>query len=220
MFKGLPAEPDEANNRAWSDYLNLMREVRGDDAARRTAADEDIRFLFRVRAEELSKRLRREGEWADARGGPSTEPDQPTVGTAADRWEGALDDLNTVKHAIDEDDADFVTMWAVSGAAGDAIDYLIEHVADSEAGLLGLVNLAGNPNLTETRIRRIVELDLDALGRGVQGFGPSLTYEQNVLLNLASNEATSPEVLRALAAHPHRDIGEEAQDTLRHIASL
>jgi hypothetical protein len=122
--------------------------------------------------------------------------------------------LQALQSAIAGDRSDHTTEWAVDGDSVEAIDYLIEHAGESSAAAFGLVNLAINSNLSEGQFRRIYELDLTAIGQQAGAVGDSLTFEENVLMNIASNPSAPSAILEALATHEHEEIALYARETL------
>lgn len=211
---------DEANDQRWGEYLQLLRSTRGGDEASAIAANDDIRFLFRMQPEVLMSRLQNEARGAgtsehfDGRG--SEKVDEEGALPIARRGSTLADSqLEVLRRAIDDDRSEATTAWAVDGDSEQAIDYLIDHARDSSAAALGLINLAINAHLSQGQVRRIYELDLLAIGEGLEGVAPELTFEENVLMNIASNDTTPADILKALTKHENVEVAECAWESLR-----
>ncbi|ROS46998.1 hypothetical protein [Curtobacterium sp. PhB78] len=211
---------DEANDQRWREYLQLLRNVRGGDEASAIAANDDIRFLFSMQPEVLMSRMQNEARWAGTSehfdGGQIENVDEDEALPIPRRGSTPVDSqLELLRQAIDDDRSEDTTAWAVDGDSEEAIDYLIDHAGDSSAATLGLVNLAINAHLSQGQVRRIYELDLLAIGEGLEGFAMELTFEENVLMNIASNDATPADILQTLTKHENGEVAEYAREGLR-----
>jgi len=211
---------DEANDQRWEEYLQLLRSVRGGYEASALAASDDIRFLFSMQPEVLMSRLQNEARWAGTSehfdGGRIEKVDEDEALPIPRRGSTPADSqLELLRRAIDDDCSEDTKACAVDGDSEEAIDHLIDHAGDSSAAALGLVNLAINAHLSQGQVRRIYELDLLAIGGGLEGFAPELTFEENVLMNIASNDATPADILRTLTNHENVEVAEYARESLR-----